>query len=71
MNYVDAQVRASAAELTVGGAQFAPAAIDATLGSGVLKLRFSNLGAYGGQANGDIIVGCLGGRAELSRFAAI
>ncbi len=56
LNYVDAQVRASAAELTVGGAQFAPAAIDATLGSGVLKLRFSNLGAYGGQANGDIIV---------------
>ncbi|MDP1882790.1 MAG: AsmA family protein, partial [Bradyrhizobium sp.] len=54
LNYVDAQVRASAAELVVGGAQFAPAAIDATLGSGVLKVRFSNLGAYGGQASGDV-----------------
>ncbi len=54
MNYVDAQVRASAAELKVGGAQFAPAAIDATLASGVLKVRFSNLGAYGGQASGEI-----------------
>ena len=54
LNYVDAQVRASAAELMVGGAQFAPAAIDATLASGVLKVRFSNLGAYGGQANGEV-----------------
>ena len=54
LNYVDAQVRASAAELVAGGAQFAPAAIDATLGSGVLKLRFSNLGAYDGQASGEI-----------------
>ena len=54
LNYVDAQVRASSAELKVGGAQFAPAAIDATLGSGVLKVRFSNLGAYGGQASGEV-----------------
>jgi AsmA protein len=56
LNYVDAQVRASAAELGIGGAQFAPAAIDATLGSGVLKVRFSNLGAYGGQASGEVTV---------------
>src|SRR6187551_334107 len=54
LNYVDAQVRASAAELVAGGAQFAPAAIEATLGSGVLKVRFSNLGAYGGQASGEV-----------------
>jgi AsmA protein len=54
LNYVDAQVRASAAELVVGGAQFAPAAIEATLASGVLKARFSNLGAYGGQASGEV-----------------
>lgn len=54
LNYVDAQVRVSAAELGIGGAQFAPAAIDATLGSGVLKVRFSNLGAYGGQASGEV-----------------
>ncbi|MDP1866068.1 MAG: AsmA family protein, partial [Bradyrhizobium sp.] len=54
LNYVDAQIRISAAELIAGGAQFAPAAIDATLASGVLKARFSNLGAYGGQASGEV-----------------
>lgn len=53
LNYVDAQVRASAAELNISGTHLAPAAIDATLGSGVLKVRFSNLGAYGGQASGE------------------
>ncbi len=56
LNYVDAQVRISAAELNVGEARLAPAAIDAALAGGVLKARFSNLGAYGGQANGDLIV---------------
>ena len=56
LNYVDAQVRISAAELSIGQARLAPAAIDAALAGGVLKARFSNLGAYGGQANGDLIV---------------
>jgi len=42
--------------LNLGEAQFAPAAIDATLAGGVLKANVSNLGAYGGQANGDLIV---------------
>ena len=46
----------SAAELTIGDGHFAPAAIDATLASGVLKARFANLGAYGGQANGDLTI---------------
>ena len=56
LNYVDAQARISAAELNIGDGRFAPAAIDATLASGVLKARVSNLGAYGGNANGDITV---------------
>ena len=56
LNYVDAQIRISAAALNIGEAQFAPAAIDATLGGGVLKANISNLGAYGGQANGDLVV---------------
>ena len=56
LNYVDAQMRVSAAELNIGDAHFAPAAIDGTLAGGVLKARFANLGAYGGQANGDVIV---------------
>ncbi len=56
LNYVDAQIRISAGALNIGEAQFAPAAIDATLAGGVLKANVSNLGAYGGQANGDLIV---------------
>jgi AsmA protein len=54
LNYVDAQVRISAAELNVGQARFAPAAIDSALAGGILKCAISNLGAYGGQANGEI-----------------
>ena len=56
LNYVDAQARISAAEIDFGTAKFAPAAIDATLASGVLKTRISNLGAYGGQASADLTV---------------
>jgi AsmA protein len=56
LNYVDTQARISAAEINLGDAHFAPAAIDAALGSGVLKATFSNVGAYGGQASGDLIV---------------
>jgi len=56
LNYVDAQVRLSAAEINVADAHFAPAAIDATLAAGVLRATVSNLGAYGGQASGEVIV---------------
>lgn len=56
LNYVDAQARISAAEINLGDAHVAPAAIDAALGSGVLKATFSNIGAYGGQASGELIV---------------
>ena len=61
LNYVDAQVRVSAAELNIGQAHFAPAAIDATLASGILKCAISNLGAYGGQANGQFDIDASGG----------
>jgi AsmA protein len=56
LNYVDVQARISAAELTIGDGHFAPAAIEATLASGVLTARVSNLGAYGGTANGDVTI---------------
>jgi AsmA protein len=61
LNYVDAQVRISAAELNIGSAHFAPAAIDSTLAGGILKCAISNLGAYGGQANGEIDIDASGG----------
>jgi AsmA protein len=56
LNYVDAQARISAAEVSIGQAQFAQAEIDATLAGGVLKTSVANLGAYGGQASGEMIV---------------
>jgi AsmA protein len=56
LNYVDAQIRMSAAELNVGDARFAPAAVDAALGGGVLKAQFSHLGVYGGEADGELTV---------------
>jgi AsmA protein len=56
LNYIDLQVRVSAAELSIGNARFIPAAIDATLTSGVLKAQVANLGAYDGNANGDLTV---------------
>jgi AsmA protein len=56
LNYVDAQVRISAAELNFGDAHFAPVAIDSALDGGVVKCTFQNLGAYGGQASGQLTV---------------
>jgi AsmA protein len=56
LNYVDVQARISAAELNIGEGHLAPVALDSTLAHGVAKIAFSNLGAYGGQANGQIIV---------------
>jgi AsmA protein len=54
LNYVDAEIRVSAAELNIGGAHLAPAAIYSTLASGILKCSLANLGVYGGQVNGEI-----------------
>jgi AsmA protein len=56
LNYVDAQVRISAAELNLGDTRFAPVAIDVALAGGVLRCGFPNLGAYGGQLSGQLIV---------------
>ena len=54
LNYVDAQVRLSAAELNIGSAHFAPVALEASLANGLLKSTVTNLGAYGGVANGAV-----------------
>lgn len=56
LNYVDAQARISAGELVIGDGRFAPAALEASLASGVLKGRLTNLGAYDGNANGDLSI---------------
>lgn len=54
LNYVDGQLRLSADEFNVGSAHFAPAAIEASLESGKLNGRLSNVGAYDGKANGTV-----------------
>lgn len=56
LNYLDAQVKMSAGEITIADARFASAAAEATLAGGILKVSVSNLGAYGGQASGEMIV---------------
>jgi AsmA protein len=56
LNYVDGSARISAAQLNLGDTLLAPAAIEATLASGAMKLRVANLGAYGGQANVDMTI---------------
>jgi len=56
LNYIDVQARVSAAELIIGDGRFAPAAIEATLASGVLKAQVANIGAYDGNANGDLTI---------------
>ncbi len=56
LNYVDAQLRMSAAELNIGEAHFAPASAEATIDSGILKATFSHLGAYDGEANGGLAI---------------
>ncbi len=61
LNYIDAQIRLSAAGVNIGTAHFAPAAIDATLAGGVVKCAISNLGAYGGQASGEVDIDASGG----------
>ena len=61
LNYVDIQARVSAAEINIGEAHFAPVAIDGALAGGVLKARFANLGAYGGQASGDLVIDATAG----------
>ncbi|HXH46503.1 MAG TPA: AsmA family protein [Bradyrhizobium sp.] len=56
LNYVDAQLRISANEAVIGDARIAPLAFDAKLAGGVLKAGTANLGAYGGQVSGEVIL---------------
>ncbi len=66
LNYVDAQIRLSAAEVAIADARFAPAAIEATLAAGILKAAVTNLGAYGGQASGEVIMDASSGNPNYA-----
>lgn len=56
LNYLDAQLRLSAAELNLGAAHFAPASIDARLSGGTLTAQFAQLGVYDGEASGQLAI---------------
>ena len=66
LNYVDAQVRVSAGEASIGEARFAPLAVDAKLAGGVLRAGTANLGAYGGQVSGEVILDATGGTPSFA-----
>ncbi|WP_433960405.1 AsmA family protein, partial [Bradyrhizobium guangdongense] len=66
LNYVDAQVRISANEALIGDARLAPLALDVKLAGGVLKAGTANLGAYGGQVSGEVILDATSGAPSFA-----
>ncbi|MET4260073.1 AsmA protein [Bradyrhizobium sp. S3.12.5] len=66
LNYVDAQIRISANEAVIGDAHLAPLALDAKLAGGILKLGTANLGAYGGQVSGEVILDATSGAPSFA-----
>lgn len=66
LNYVDAQIRISANEAVIGDARLAPLAFDAKLAGGILKAGTANLGAYGGQVSGEVILDATSGAPSFA-----
>ncbi|KRQ15970.1 AsmA family protein [Bradyrhizobium manausense] len=66
LNYVDAQLRISANEAVIGEARLAPLALDAKLAGGILKAGTANLGAYGGQVSGEVILDATSGAPSFA-----
>ncbi|MGB3045338.1 MAG: AsmA family protein [Xanthobacteraceae bacterium] len=66
LNYVDADVRISAAHLAYGDLQIAPLAFGATLDRGTLTAKVENLGAYEGLANGTLTLDASGATPRLA-----
>jgi AsmA protein len=71
LNYVDMQARVSVAEAIIGEARFAPLALDAKLAGGVLKAGTANLGAYGGQISGELILDATSGMPSFAMHSDI
>ncbi|MGX9390598.1 AsmA family protein [Nitrobacteraceae bacterium UC4446_H13] len=66
LNYVDADVRISAAHLAYGDLRIAPLALGATLNRGILTAKVENLGAYEGLANGALTLDASGATPRLT-----
>ncbi|KJC43626.1 cell envelope biogenesis protein AsmA [Bradyrhizobium sp. LTSP849] len=71
LNYVDAQIRISANEAIIGQARLAPLALDAKLAGGILKTGTANLGAYGGQVSGEMILDATSGAPSFAMHSDI
>lgn len=71
LNYFDAEARLSAGELIIGDTHIAPASFGATLSRGVVSAKFLNLGAYGGQANGELSIDARAGAPKTALRADI
>ena len=66
LNYVDADVRISAARLAYGDLRIAPLALGATLNRGTLAAKFENLGIYEGFASGALTLDASGATPRLT-----
>jgi AsmA protein len=60
LNYLDADLQFSAADLNVGALRLTPVAVHATLANGVLNAAMSRSGVYGGQVEGTASVDASG-----------
>ncbi|MGY3448790.1 AsmA family protein [Bradyrhizobium sp. USDA 4353] len=56
LNYVDARVKLSATDVGLARARIGPLDLEASLAGGLLKATVANLGAYGGQISGELVV---------------
>lgn len=56
LNYVDAEISLSAAELTLGALRMAPAVIKGRLDSGIVTADFANVGLYDGRGSGAVML---------------
>lgn len=56
LNYIDAELQVSAAQLNIGTVRFAPAKIEGTLASGIVRMSLSDLGMYDGKAAAGLAV---------------
>jgi AsmA protein len=56
LNYIDANIRVSAARMAIGDVRLAPVALEASLARGVLHANVQNLGLYDGHADGNLTI---------------
>ena len=66
LNYVDVELRISAARVSYGDLVLAPLALGATIERGQLAAKFENLGVYEGLANGTLSLDASGATPRLS-----